>query len=258
MSRDKLPAMPWYSGDWFKDTGLQRCTLAARGLWFELCLRMWDCAERGVLITGSRPWSHAEVAALISGPEKQTLTCLDELLREGVASCDERGAIFSRRMVRDEEVRQLRKAAGSKGGLATAKQAAKRTAKDSAKRIANSETETDIEDGNEIQKGRGERGEGKPARRVRARCPIWDAVAEIWFPSGVDDDDRTRIGKAVKRLKAKHATPDEIKARKRRQESEWANLGTATLESIVKHWDKFGPSATEKLLGKPKKGVDER
>lgn len=234
MPTDKLPAMPWYSGDWFKDSGLQRCSLAARGLWFELCLRMWDCAERGVLITGSRPWSHAEVAALISGPEKQTLACLDELLREGVASCDKRGAIFSRRMVRDEQVRQVRKMAGSKGGFATAK----RVARASAKRVANSETETETEKKN--LKKRGERGEkiAKSARKARAADPVWDALADVFYPSGIAPGQRRHVGALVRDFKAKGATPDELVKRVERYKRAWPDHA-CTPNAMLEHWDEF-------------------
>lgn len=253
MCPDKLPAMPVLVGDWFKDTGLQTCSLAARGLWFELCLRMWECEERGILAIGNKPWSDRQIAALVAGPEDETLACLDVLLRAGVASRNKNGAIFSRRMVRDEKLRQIRKTAGSKGGFATAKQLATGT----AKRIANSETETENEDENEIQKRRGERGEEKPARRVRPRCPIWDAVVAIWFPSELSKGDRSRIGQVVASLKTKGATPDEIRLRKQRHEKQWPKLDEATPESVAKHWDRFGPKARNPLMGEPVKGIGE-
>ena len=40
MSSTKLPAIHFYVGDWKKDVGLQSCSIAARGLWFEMLLMM--------------------------------------------------------------------------------------------------------------------------------------------------------------------------------------------------------------------------
>lgn len=66
---------------------------------------MFECADRGVFSTGGEPWSDQEIAAAIGGDIAENLSCLGELLRKGVARRNSFGAIFSARMVRDEQTR---------------------------------------------------------------------------------------------------------------------------------------------------------
>ena len=101
----RLPYLPLYTGDWLKDPNLRRCSQAARGVWIDLLCFMFDCEERGVLATGGVPWTDQQVAAAICGNPDLTITCLMELLSAGVVSRNKSGALFSRRMVRDEENR---------------------------------------------------------------------------------------------------------------------------------------------------------
>lgn len=49
---DKLPAMPVYAGDWFKDRALRMCQPATRGIWFDLLLSMWT-DDRCGMVTGT-------------------------------------------------------------------------------------------------------------------------------------------------------------------------------------------------------------
>lgn len=256
----KLPSFQFYPGDWRKDPAVQSLSFHERGVWFELLCFMHESERRGVLLLNGTKPDDERIARLLGLDVKQTRLLLELFVHSGVADLDPHtGALRNRRMVRDEKRRCILSEAGRKGVARKALKHSK-TLKGRLKgtrKGTSTEVEAEGEEENEIRKGRGERGEGNPARKVRARCPIWDAVVAIWFPSGVDDDDRTRIGKAVKRLKAKHATPEEIKARKRRQEADWSDLGTATLESVLKHWDKFGPKARNPLWGEPAKGVDE-
>ena len=70
---------------------------------------MFKCDERGVLASGGVPWSDDEIAAAIGGDIAANVSCIGELLAKGVAKRDKRGAIFSGRMVRDEQERQQTK-----------------------------------------------------------------------------------------------------------------------------------------------------
>lgn len=101
----RLPYIPLYTGDWLKDPGLRRCSQAARGVWIDLLCFMFDCEERGVLASGGVPWTNEEVSRVVAGDSNLTITCLTELLGAGVVSRNGSGALFSRRMVRDEENR---------------------------------------------------------------------------------------------------------------------------------------------------------
>lgn len=102
----KLPAFQFYPGDWMKDPNLRRCSRAARGMWADMLCLMFECADRGVLATGGTPWSDEEIAAAATGDLSEGLACISELLRKGVAHRNSSGAIFSKRMVRDEQKRR--------------------------------------------------------------------------------------------------------------------------------------------------------
>jgi hypothetical protein len=115
----KLPSFQFYPGDWMKDPNLRRCSRAARGMWVDILCLMFECEDRGVLSTGGEPWSDEDIAAAVGGDIAEGLSCISELLRKGVAHRNQSGAIFSRRMARDEQIRQERTKAGKQGGSKT-------------------------------------------------------------------------------------------------------------------------------------------
>ena len=103
----KLPAFMFYPGDWQKDPSLRRCSKAAKGVWMDMLCLLFECPVRGVFIDASgRPWSETEIAEAIGGDSGANLEYIAELVSKGVAQRDSRGAIFSRRMVRDEQNRR--------------------------------------------------------------------------------------------------------------------------------------------------------
>ena len=113
----KLPAIQFYPGDWHKDQGVQALDLAQRGAWFELLLMMHDSDERGVLLVNGQPMPDAVIARRLGLDNQSANQILTTLLTYGVASRRESdGALFCRRMVKDENLRQVRTAAGKKGG----------------------------------------------------------------------------------------------------------------------------------------------
>ncbi|MBF9222501.1 hypothetical protein [Hymenobacter ruricola] len=113
----KLPAIQFYPGDWHKDQGVQALDLAQRGAWFELLLMMHDSDERGVLLVNGQPMPDAVIARRLGLDNQSANQILTTLLDYGVASRRESdGALYCRRMVKDENLRQVRTAAGKKGG----------------------------------------------------------------------------------------------------------------------------------------------
>ncbi|MBC6697358.1 hypothetical protein [Hymenobacter sp. BT190] len=113
----KLPAIQFYPGDWHKDQGVQALDLAQRGAWFELLLMMHDSDERGVLLVNGQPMPDAVIARRLGLDNQTANQILTTLLAYGVASRRESdGALYCRRMVKDENLRQVRTAAGRKGG----------------------------------------------------------------------------------------------------------------------------------------------
>ena len=79
--------------------------------------------------------------------------------------------------------------------------------------------------------------QGKRARGD-SRNVIWDVVCDMFSLHPVTEDDRKRVGKVVRNLKAKGATPDEIKIRVNRYRERWPRVAS-TPEAVVKHWDEF-------------------
>ncbi|MBD2768443.1 hypothetical protein IC235_11135 [Hymenobacter sp. BT664] len=113
----KLPALQFYPGDWHKDQGVQALSLEERGAWFELLLMMHDSDERGVLLVNGKPMPEAVIARRLGLVNQTANQILTTLLEFGVASKRESdGAVFCRRMVKDEKLRLLRTEAGRKGG----------------------------------------------------------------------------------------------------------------------------------------------
>jgi hypothetical protein len=112
----KRPSFQFYPSDWLRDTALRTCSIGARGLWIDMICFMHE----------GNPYGHLKVADKVILPENlarmvgETLEVVEgwlgELNHAGVFQVDEHGAIFSKRMIRDENLRQIRAAGGSKGG----------------------------------------------------------------------------------------------------------------------------------------------
>lgn len=119
MSRpsDKLPAFQFYPGDWRRDPGVQALDHAAKGVWIDLLCMMHDSPERGRLVfpTGAA-MPDAAIARNLGMPEADWKQIRSTLISYGVASEDEKGVLFNRRMVREEALRQKKIEAGRKGG----------------------------------------------------------------------------------------------------------------------------------------------
>lgn len=74
-----------------------------------------ECEPYGHLVVNGRPMSEAQIGRLVGVSEKEAKRLVSELLEAGVCLRGDSGAIFSRRMVRDECLRDKR-AAGGKAG----------------------------------------------------------------------------------------------------------------------------------------------
>lgn len=106
MAASKLPSFQFYPGDWLRDSALRAVSLAARGLWMDLLCLMWDSPSRGVLATAPRrPYSVEQIARMAGCSTDEAGALLEELKSVGVCSTRKDGAIYSRRMVRDERER---------------------------------------------------------------------------------------------------------------------------------------------------------
>lgn len=119
MAKDKNP-MPFFTRDWLSCAEVKFLSPDIRGLWFDLICYMWECVERGVMVKPNhQPYTKEEITAMIGTDCSGSYGWLDVLLENGVCSIRSDGAIYSRRMVKDEEIREKRRIAGKKGGDVT-------------------------------------------------------------------------------------------------------------------------------------------
>lgn len=112
----KRPAFQFYPADWRKDPALSSCSLAARGLWIELICIAHESDRYGHLSVNGRAMTPAQLARMVGESPKTFDKLLQELEDAAVFSRDEDGVIYSRRMLKDEHIRNVRAASGKQGG----------------------------------------------------------------------------------------------------------------------------------------------
>jgi len=112
----KRPAFQFYPADWRKDAALQSCSMSAQGLWMNLLCVMHECDPYGHLSVNEKPMNTVQIARLVGMAQKDCERLLIELAEAGVSATSETGFVFSRRMVRDERIRNIRADAGRLGG----------------------------------------------------------------------------------------------------------------------------------------------
>lgn len=114
--RGKAPAFQWYPGDFRRDVALQACSFGARSLWREMIDLMHDGEPYGHLSAGGVAISLTQLARIVGVSARDVKRWTKELADRNVYSVTDDGVIYSRRMVRDHEVRLKRAAGGAKGG----------------------------------------------------------------------------------------------------------------------------------------------
>lgn len=110
----KRPAFQWYPGDWRRDTALQSCSIEARGLWLEMLNLMHDGEPYGHLTAGGVPITSDMLGTLTGVPVARARRLVKELESRRIFSRTDADVIYSRRMVRDEHLRNVRAAGGPK------------------------------------------------------------------------------------------------------------------------------------------------
>jgi hypothetical protein len=112
----KRPSFQFYPSDWLRDTSLRICSSGARGLWIDMICHMHAGEPYGHLKVGTKVILPSNLAAMVGATLPEVEGWLAELEAVGVFSKTEDGCIFSRRMIRDEDVRNKRAAGGIRGG----------------------------------------------------------------------------------------------------------------------------------------------
>jgi hypothetical protein len=111
----KRPSFQFYPSDWLRDTALRSCSTGARGLWIDMICFMHEGSPYGYLKVSDKVILPANLARMVGETLEVVEGWLHELHEAGVYDIDN-GAIFSRRMIRDEELRQKRAEGGKLGG----------------------------------------------------------------------------------------------------------------------------------------------
>jgi uncharacterized protein YdaU (DUF1376 family) len=115
MSREDLPHIRFYIGDWRRDVGVQSLSYHYRGIWLELLMLMHCSEQRGRLVLLGKPMSDDSISRLLGLSRQEGAKAIQVLLESAVASRDSDGALICRRMIREAQISQARKEAGSKG-----------------------------------------------------------------------------------------------------------------------------------------------
>ena len=109
----KNPAFLFYPSDWQRD--LEEHPLEIEGAWIRICCKLWWSETRGEMTKPLEQW-----ARILRENRKKTEKILNYLSKNGVASItfldNQNITIISRRMVKDEKLREIRREVGKLGG----------------------------------------------------------------------------------------------------------------------------------------------
>lgn len=120
MAKKQEIPMPFYTGDWLRCPELRVLPPDVRGLWMDMLCYMWESVERGVMVMpNGQPCTKDDVVRIIGTDSSGSTDWLDVLIDNKVCEVREDGAIYSRRMVKDNLISEKRRLAGKKGGEST-------------------------------------------------------------------------------------------------------------------------------------------
>lgn len=113
----QIPLMPFDTLAWLSMPGVRGLSPEIRSLWMDLLCLMWGSVERGVLLKPNGDlYSRSEINRLLAVNDDGVI---ETLIDAGLCAWREDGALFSRQIIRGEEIRAKRREAGLKGGNAT-------------------------------------------------------------------------------------------------------------------------------------------
>ncbi len=130
------PYIKFYVKDYSGDSKLKKCSLGAQGVWVRIMCEAADSPEHGKICRSEYDLSQTTGSETKKDIQLQWMECeqlamdlvvttikfkkyLQELFDREVARIDEKGNIYSSRMVKDYAIANKRKAIGKKGGDAT-------------------------------------------------------------------------------------------------------------------------------------------
>lgn len=113
---ERLPYFNFYPADWLTDLSLRLCSAETRGVWIDILCHMSLSHERGFLILNGHVLDEKGIQKLSGLNPKRFRKVFQELTSFGIIRADENGRFYSKRMVGDEQLRQVRREVGRKGG----------------------------------------------------------------------------------------------------------------------------------------------
>ncbi|KAA3702387.1 hypothetical protein F3F94_21030, partial [Bacteroides salyersiae] len=120
MAKKQEIPMPFFTGDWIRCPELRVLPPDVRGLWMDMLCYMWESVERGVMVMpNGQPCTKEDVVRIIGTDSSGSTDWLNVLIENKVCEVREDGAIYSRRMVKDNLISEKRRLAGKKGGEST-------------------------------------------------------------------------------------------------------------------------------------------
>jgi hypothetical protein len=115
-SRERSPAFQFYAADWLTDPSLRMCSHETRGVWIDLLCIMFLSDEIGVLKINEHILDSKGIQKLSGMNPKKFKKTFDELTKFGIIKVDDKNRYYSKRMVNDERIRQIRRDVGHLGG----------------------------------------------------------------------------------------------------------------------------------------------
>ena len=112
----KRPSFQFYPSDWLRDTALRTCSIGARGLWIDMICYMHEGSPYGYLKVNEKVILTNNLARMVGETLEVVEGWLLELSEAGVFQYADDGSIFSKRMIRDEYIRNTRAKGGVLGG----------------------------------------------------------------------------------------------------------------------------------------------
>jgi len=209
-----LPAFPFYFGDWRKAPEIRAMDLDVRMIWFEMLGFMWESTERGFLTINGKPVSHSVITRFIGCDSIVLDRAIQQMEEFNVFSRREDGAIYCRKMVRDQEIRAAKSRAGKEGMK-------KRygdfdITPDITKGRTNTETETEIE--NEIIEDR-IRGLGK--RKGGYEYPNLEQVKSYFLDNGYSEQSAVKAFNYYSVAGWKDSNGKQVRNWKQKMQSVW-------------------------------------
>lgn len=216
----KKPSIQFYPGDWRKDPGVSRLSLAAKGLWWEMLLQMNEAPRRGYLDV-----THDQLARSVGSTAREVKKLLGEMkAAETYSEVD--GCIVNRRMLREAGISVTRSEVGKRGAELRWQTDGKSVANDSSlvthlprPRAGAAEAENEIEVENENREEvQGEGVGGFSSESIDQVCRwMYEFMSEEWpYPdllvgeqvllasNGVSLD---RLGQFFRQLRAQGKKP---------------------------------------------------